>query len=262
MMIHKDVDIQDRLAVAYHRFNRRKYVNPDPLEFLYEYAALRDREIVALIASALAYGRVAMIKQSVGAVLEVMGSSPADYLAASSSTSLQKDFSGFKHRFAAGKHLARMLTGAGDMIRDHGSLHACFLDGFDASDPTVLPGLTRFCERLVRAGDPGHLVPRPERGSACKRMHLFLRWMVRKDAVDPGGWEDVDPSKLIVPLDVHMHRVAVFLGLTNRKAADLKTALEITAGFARWAPRDPVRYDFALTRFGIRGDMSMTDFFS
>jgi len=258
----KSQDIPEKLVSVYEQFNRREYVTPDPLEFLYNYPSVRDREIVGLTASALAYGRVAMIKRSVGAVLEIMGSSPAEYLALSSSASLGRDFSDFKHRFATGEHLSVMLTGARNMVREYGSLFACFLDGYDASDPDVIPALTRFCEKLVRVGDPGHLVPRPERGSACKRMHLFLRWMVRRDAVDPGGWEDVDPAKLIVPLDVHMHRVCTFLGLTSRKAADLKTALEITAAFTRWVPEDPVRFDFALTRFGIRGEMSIDEFFS
>jgi len=258
----KSQDIPEKLVSIYGRFNRREYVHPDPLEFLFHYPSLRDREIVALTASALAYGRVAMINRSVGTVLDVMGPSPADYVASASSTSLRRDFSEFKHRFATGEHLSVMLIGARNMIREYGSLLACFLDGYDAADPNVLPGLTRFCEKLVLAGDPAHLIPRPERGSACKRMHLFLRWMVRKDTVDPGGWDAVDPAKLIVPLDVHMHRVCTFLGLTSRKAADLKTALEVTAAFARWVPEDPVRFDFALTRFGIRGDMSIDEFFS
>ena len=261
-MNRKVPNIENKLASAYHQFNRPEYVRPDPLEFLYHYPSLRDREIVGLTASCLAYGRVVGIKRSVGAVLDVMEPSPADYLENASSASLLRDFAGFKHRFATGEHLAFMLTGARNMIRDYGSLYAAFLNGCVSSDLTVIPALTRFCEKLVQAGDPGHLIPRPERGSACKRMHLFLRWMVRKDTVDPGGWDDVSPSKLIVPLDVHMHRVCTFLGLTSRKAADLKTSMEITAAFGRFVPEDPVRFDFALTRFGIRGDMSMTEFFS
>jgi len=107
-----------------------------------------------------------------------------------------------------------------------------------------------------KRGDSGgigeHLLPRPERGSACKRLNLWLRWMVRRDAVDPGGWTGVSPAQLIVPLDVHMHRICRALGLTQRNAADLRTAVEITDAFRRFAPDDPVRYDFALTRLGIR----------
>ncbi|MBW2545477.1 MAG: TIGR02757 family protein, partial [Deltaproteobacteria bacterium] len=97
-------------------------------------------------------------------------------------------------------------------------------------------------------------VPLPAKGSACKRLNLFLRWMVRRDDVDPGGWDDIPPSKLVIPLDTHMHRICLAFGFTKRKQADMKTALEITDSFRAIVPDDPVRYDFALTRLGIRKD--------
>jgi len=96
--------------------------------------------------------------------------------------------------------------------------------------------------------------------SDLKRLHLFLRWMVRRDEVDPGGWESVTPARLIVPLDTHMHRIALRLGLTSRKQANLRTAGEITAAFRALERDDPVRYDFCLTRLGIRNDMSIEEF--
>jgi len=101
------------------------------------------------------------------------------------------------------------------------------------------------------------LIPCPQKKSACKRLHLYLRWMVREDAVDPGGWNRIPASKLLVPVDIHMHRIARMLNLTCRSQADIKTAMEITRGFCKWAPDDPVKFDFALTRFGIRSDMDI-----
>lgn len=98
----------------------------------------------------------------------------------------------------------------------------------------------------------GHLLPLPSRGSACKRLHLFMRWMVRNDDVDPGGWNMIPASELMVPVDVHMHRIGIKLGFTNRKAADAKTVIEITEGFRVVSSDDPVKYDFALTRSGIQ----------
>ncbi len=100
--------------------------------------------------------------------------------------------------------------------------------------------------------ESGHLLPLPSRGSACKRLHLFMRWMVRNDDVDPGGWNMIPSSELIVPVDVHMHRIGIQLGFTSRKAADAKTAKEITEGFRVVSSDDPVKYDFALTREGIQ----------
>lgn len=166
-------------------------------------------------------------------------------------------FTEFRHRFAGGSHLAAMLIGAKQIITAHGSLCKCFLEGLGPDDATVLPALSSFAESFVAASDNGcaHLIPLPHRGSACKRMNLLLRWMVRKDAVDPGGWDEVPASKLIIPLDVHMHRISARLGFTGRKQADMRTALEITAAFRSLVPDDPVRYDFVLTRLGIRDDI-------
>jgi len=101
------------------------------------------------------------------------------------------------------------------------------------------------------------LISRPDKGSACKRLHMYMRWMVRSDDIDPGCWPEISPSKLIVPLDTHMFNIAKQLGLTTRNQANLATALEVTAGYAKLRPRDPVRYDFALTRLGIRSDTDL-----
>ena len=88
-------------------------------------------------------------------------------------------------------------------------------------------------------------------GSAFKRLNLFLRWMIRDDRVDPGGWKGITASKLIIPLDTHMHRISLHLGLTERKQADMKTAVEVTESFKNIEKKDPIRYDFSLTRIGI-----------
>jgi uncharacterized protein (TIGR02757 family) len=119
----------------------------------------------------------------------------------------------------------------------------------------VLGPLTAWTAWLRNAAehpDIDHLLPDPARGSTCKRLHLYLRWMVRSDAVDPGGWRGIDPACLIVPVDVHMHRIGRALRFTQRRSPSLESAREITEAFRRIQPTDPVRYDFALTRFGIR----------
>lgn len=244
------------LERLYHRYNRREYVHPDPLEFLYDYKDLKDREIVGLIASSLAYGRVNIILKSVSYILDKTGPAPAEFLKSASSEDLRVMFADFRHRFATGHHISAMLTRAGQLITEYGSLYPCFLEGLGKDDETVLPALTAFAGKLVGNGACGHLIPIPEKGSACKRLNLFLRWMVRKDAVDPGGWDKVSPSKLIMPIDVHIHRICLGAGLTSRKQANMRTALEITSVFRRMVPDDPVRYDFTLSRLGIRDDIS------
>ena len=187
--------------------------------------------------------------------------SPSIFVAESSLETFQNALYNVKHRFATGDHLASLLLGVKQVLNQYGSLHACFMAGMN-NDDTVLPALAHFAAEVTSCADGGvgHLVPSPDKGSACKRLNLFLRWMVRSDDVDPGDWKDVSASKLIIPLDTHMHRISLSLGLTKRKQANMGTAKEITEGFRQISPDDPVKYDFALTRLGMRGDKELSTF--
>jgi uncharacterized protein (TIGR02757 family) len=264
MTREKDTLQREILEELYSKYNHRQFVHPDPLEFLYPYPDPRDREIVALIASCLAYGRVIQILRSVASVLERMNPSPHLFLMNASFKQVRASFSGFRHRFTGEEDLSSMLWAARATIEEHGSLQRCFAAELKEEDKTVLPALTAFVNalslKLPRSLDG--FLPCPSKRSACKRLHLFLRWMVRRDEVDPGGWDLVPASKLIVPLDTHMHRMGLVLRLTARKQADLQTAMEITNAFRKVAPHDPVKYDFALTRLGIRDDLSPQEFFA
>ncbi len=254
--------MRKELEHLYERYNKREFVHPDPLEFLYDYEDLCDREIVGLLASSLAYGRVSQINKSISIVLDRMTPSPFRFLEKASMESLLRTFYGFKHRFTTGDELAAMLFGMKNVIIKYGSLYACFKTGFINNGKSILPAITEFVEALNSGFNcrSNSLLPLPAKGSACKRINLFLRWMIRRDDVDPGGWDDVPTSGLIVPLDTHMHRICLTLGLTKRKQADMKTALQITDSFRAVVPDDPVRYDFALTRLGIWKDASLESF--
>ncbi len=258
------ITLKMKLDELYEYYNNREFVHPDPLEFLYGYRDIRDREIVALVASSLAYGRVVQILKSVSTVLELMGPSPESFVIESSEDRIIRTFSEFRHRFTTGAEMAGMLIGVKRIISKGSSLYKTFLSGFGDNDDTVLPALSVFAGRLNAVAEccRSSLMPSPGLGSACKRLNLFLRWMVRRDRVDPGGWNRVPPSKLIVPLDTHMHRTGIRLGLTARKQADIKAAIEITEAFRRLCPEDPVKYDFALTRLGIRKDADPDLFFT
>jgi uncharacterized protein (TIGR02757 family) len=250
------------MEALYIHYNRREFIHPDPLEFVLRYGEPVDREVVGLVASSLAYGRVRQILKSVSGVLERMGSSPGRFLMDHPRSRIEHCFQDFKHRFTGGAELSALLGGIREALLAFGSLEACFLAGCRPEDETVLPALDRFCHRL-RCSCPeeltGILLPRPVWGSACKRLHLFLRWMAREDDVDPGVWKGVDPSQLIVPLDTHMFRTARALGITGRKQADLRAALEVTEAFRAISPQDPVKYDFALTRLGIRDGVDIRE---
>ncbi len=243
--------------LVYAAYNRREYVPPDPLQFLYRYARAEDREIAALIASSLAYGRVATILKSVSFVLGAMGDSPRAFVEDGREAEWRETFAGFRHRFTGGDDVAALLAGARSVTAERGTL-----GGFMERARRERGSLEGALDALVEAlslGRGGTLLSRPANGSACKRHFLMLRWMVRADAVDPGGWAGLDPAELIVPLDTHMYSIARALRFTRRASADLKTAREVTAAFSRLRPDDPARYDFALTRFGIRPGMSEAD---
>lgn len=249
--------LRNTLEDLYRQYNRRELVHPDPLEFVYEYHDPADREIVALIAASLAYGRVAQILRSVRQVLDLMGRQPRRFLERARTRQLQDALAPFKHRWTTGQEVADLLGGMQRVIRQHGSLQGAFAASLEPEHESVHPALEGFVEQL-RADSAlkrNSLLPCVQAGGACKRMHLFLRWMVRQDDVDPGCWQEVPQSELIVPLDTHMHRLGLVLGMTHRQQADLRTAMEITSGFKAICPEDPARYDFALTRFGIRPEL-------
>lgn len=255
-------EFADILEALHGTYNRRELVSPDPLEFLYEYPDPADREIVAMVASSLAYGRVQQIRASIRRVLQAMNGQPRRFVKDSAPARMQGALRGFKHRFSTGAEMAALLGGVRKSLRRHGSIEKCFARNVRPDDATVLPALEAFTRELHEAaGGPwNHLLCDASKGGACKRLHLMLRWLVREDAVDPGGWRSVSPAKLVVPLDVHMHRIARSMGATRRNSADRRTALEVTAAFAAIAPHDPVRYDFCLTRLGIRTEMKAAEF--
>jgi uncharacterized protein (TIGR02757 family) len=242
------------LENLYSCYNRRDLVEPDPLQFLYRYARVEDRELAGLVASGLAYGRVEQILKSTRRVLDLLGPSPSAFLAGAPLSRLVDLLSGFRHRFTPGAEIAAVLHAVSLMQEECGGS----IEGF-FSDRRALHSAEHFvCEVLGRSRlDSCSLLPRPSAGSACKRLNLFLRWMVRCDEVDPGGWTCMSPADLLVPLDVHMHRAGVALGMTSRVQGDLRTVLEITEGFRTIRPDDPARYDFSITRFGIRRELTL-----
>jgi uncharacterized protein (TIGR02757 family) len=240
------------LAAVYEQYNHPEFIGADPLQFVFHYEAACDREVAGLIAACIAFGNVKQISESVRRVLAHFPSPRNDLLNARPSV-VRRYFLAWRHRYVDGEDLSRFLLGIRHVLVKYGSLDACFASGYDENHETVLPALEHFVDEL-RAGCGGHrnyLLTSPRDGSACKRLNLYLRWMVRRDEVDPGVWTGVPAAKLVVPLDTHMHRMALALGFTQRKQGNLRTALEVTEQFRRIAPDDPVRYDFALTRFGM-----------
>ncbi len=247
------------LERLYARYNHRVCVPPDPLQFVYRYTERRDMEIAAFVASALAYGRVRQIERSLTQLFDRMDNTPFHFTSHFDGAARAK-LRSFKHRFTTGDDLSDLLALFRRVFDDYGGLESFFTLGCHDEDATVLPALSRFCESLgqMQGGQAStglnYLLANPSRGSASKRLNLFLRWMVRRDEVDLGLWQRINKARLVVPMDVHMGRLCRILGLHDDKTISLSTALKVTRAFARMNPEDPVKYDFALSRLGILED--------
>ncbi len=239
------------LESIYSEYHKPCFIHPDPLEFLFRYPLSGDREIAGLIASSLATGRVMSILKIVEHILEKIPS-PRDSLMVMNKTDITEAFRNFRYRFYGSESLIDFLCGIKRVIGEFGTLNDCFLAGMKRTAGNILPALSIFAHRFNSdSSGRRQILPDPDKGSACKRLNLFLRWMARQDSIDPGGWEGILPADLIIPLDIHMHRIAGLLGFTERKNADMRCALEITARFKEYDSADPARYDFSLTRLGI-----------
>lgn len=241
----------------------------DPIRFPASYERPADRELAAWIASAFAYGRVETILASVGRLLASLGPRPADALDRISDFRrfAREDLAGFRHRFHSAQDAAALLYAIQRARAEAGTVREFFEREHRVEEADVAGLLSRVVLRIAAfdwrpvtgrralADDSPvrFFFPSPASGSACKRWNLYLRWMVRRDAMDFGLWSAIPTSRLVIPTDTHVHRVARRLGLTRRKAADWKTAREITNRLARFDPEDPVRYDYALCELGTIG---------
>lgn len=213
-------------------------------------------EIAGFLAACFAYGAVEQIEKFLTNLLGKMGKSPAKFIKNLSIKDKQK-FKSLKYRFNNSGDIISLLTILKKILKRYSSIENLFLACYSDSDENIIPAAKKFIQvflklhnRPIPAGLK-FLLSNPANGGTCKRLFLFLRWMVRKDKVDTGLWKTIDKSKLIVPVDVHIGRLSRILGLHNRKTVNLKTALEISTSLRVICPQDPVKYDFALCRIGI-----------
>jgi uncharacterized protein (TIGR02757 family) len=252
--------IKSVLEKLYQKYNHRHLIKPDPLQFVYNYSNPADMEIAGLLAAVIAYGRVQQIEKDLTELFNRMNKCPYDFVTNFKKAD-RKKLDGFKHRFTRGDDISDLLELLRDIIKEKGSIKNYFLSGYKKQDKNIIPALSNFCESLLEKYRRQHdgqvtkglkyLLVCPANGSVCKRLNLFLRWMVRDDDVDCGLWKSIDKAKLIVPIDVHMGRLCKILGFYKQKTVSLSAAIEITKSFSEIEPDDPVKYDFALSRVGI-----------
>jgi uncharacterized protein (TIGR02757 family) len=237
----------DRL---YNLFDR-SFISPDPLECVPLNGNQKDTELSAFIASVFAYGRADLIVKNVSYILGELGKRP--YAALKNGTYSSK-LKSFKYRFHKRADLLWLLDRLREIYEEYGSLEKAFIATGENHFDRLHGFSLHFHKKLgKRSQARTFLVPSPKSGAACKRMNLFLRWMVRSDSLDLGLWKKVKPSELIIPLDVHVHRIAGRIGLVSNGAANFKKAVELTENLKLLDPADPVRYDFAICSLGKLG---------
>ena len=257
-------EFRSRLNQLYADFNHPESAF-DPIQVVRRYERIDDREIIAFIAAGLAFGRVASIVASIEAVCAVLGPSPA---AAVRRFDPDRDGAALLplvHRWIKGRDLVALLWMLRQMLDEAGSLEAYFAKGCVEGAADVSDALESFSTRaraidlrpaygkVPRAPGVYFFFSRPSSGGACKRLNLFLRWMVRQDGVDLGGWQTPQASQLVIPLDTHTIRTGRCLRLTKRVSPGWKMAADITASLRSIDAADPVRYDFALCHLSMMG---------
>ncbi len=248
----------------YREYNFRERILHDPIEFPHKYKNPEDIEVSGFIASCLAYGRVELFKPVVEKILSLMGEHPYSFLMDFDVGKQGQRFT-FKYRFNESRDILCLLFIIHELLKKYSSVEAAFKSYYAPDDPDTGKGIIGLVADVMsintsviygrdsRPHGMTHFFPTPAKGSACKRMNLFLRWMVRDRDIDFGIWKGIPKNKLVIPLDTHIARISRCLGLTRRTSTDWKAAVEITEALKKFDPEDPLKYDFALCHHGISG---------
>ncbi len=250
------------MDTLYSEFNVGQSVS-DPVWMVHRYQRAEDREVVAFIAAALAFGRVQSVLNSIEGMLAVMGPSPAAFVREFTPARDRDRFRHLVHRWTNGADFAALVWILHQVIEQSGSIESFFAEGLTENAVDVGVALQSFSTRALalnvsavygrKRPKPGvaYFFSRPLSGGACKRLNLFLRWMVREDRVDLGVWKKVRPGQLIVPLDTHIIRVGRCLRLTRLKSPGWRMAADITASLRAIDPLDPIKFDFSICHLGM-----------
>lgn len=247
-------NISKLLETLYSKYNS---VNSsvDPIWNLKNVKSNLDKEILAFITSCYSYGNITQINKFINNVLNLTGPKISEFLISFNGYQSIDKYN-FVYRFNTNKDFFDLIFAISDVLKNYGSLKSLFLKHYNTEDVNVINALYGFTSeiRSVQKYNKSfeYLLPVIGRKSACKRLFLFLRWMVRKDNVDLGLWNNhIHTSKLIIPVDTHIYKISRKYGLITRKSLDLMFAVELTEKLKEFDPDDPVKYDFSLCHLGV-----------
>ncbi len=239
---------------VYAEYHHRKYTVNDPVHWLYSFPDKGDKEVVGLISALLAFGNAKAFNNKIAWILSLWRF-PSKELMNWSRNDFVSTLIDFRHRFVSGIVMAHLLYGIRRIIEEHRSIGSCFYKHYKKSSGNLWHTIDNFTDELRKSADCSlnFLLPIPKKGGACKRVWLYLRWMVRKDEIDVGCWKFLKQEQLIVPLDTHVYQWAVALRLISPCSLNAKTAIYLTEVFRHINPDDPLRYDFSLCQAGMLG---------
>ncbi|MCR9064550.1 MAG: TIGR02757 family protein [Cytophagales bacterium] len=249
-------ELEDLLNNKFEQFNEVGFIKDDPISIPRSFKKKEDIEISGFFASILAWGQRKTIINKCHALFELMDNSPFDFIMNHEEHDLKR-FETFKHRTFNSTDTLYFIEAIKVLYTQHGGLQGAFSKGLTSTDKNVKNAIRNFQKTFFSLEDyPQRIqkhVSSPLSNSACKRINMYLRWMVRKDekGVDFGLWDTIHTSQLVCPCDVHVERVAKKLGLATIPKVNWKMAEEITDNLKQFDPEDPVKYDFALFGLGI-----------
>jgi uncharacterized protein (TIGR02757 family) len=252
-------ELKKRLDELYLIY-KRKFSSKDPVWTLHKFSEPADIEIIGLITSVYSYGQVDLINKFTGKLLSAIGNKPHEFTINFEKRKDKKFLKNLNYRFNTDKDLADLFSSLNSNILKYGSLYNIFKQHYAEEQDNIIPALTGFTEKLRKkmpirknALFRDYLIPSPLQKSTCKRLNMFLRWMIRHDDIDLGIWKQFSTSKLIIPVDVHIARISFERGFVKRRTVDMKFAVELTEFLKKFDKNDPVKYDFALCHMGIEG---------
>ncbi len=253
--------LKQRLDYHYKAFDKSQ-ISPDPLQFLHLFDNEKDIEAIGFIASIFAYGNVKQIINTLDKILLITNNKPYNFIINFGKKNYSTKLNGLKHRFYSDEDIKILFHTLNKIYKKNEMLKNLYLTFYNESQINLKSSMSEFSNHLITSTKEfggkelslgiKFMFPLPELGSACKRMNLFIRWMVRKDELDFGLWSEIPTNKLLIPVDTHVARVCRSLKLTNRKNADWLMAEEITDNLRKFDSNDPVKYDFAICHIGMR----------
>lgn len=256
--------LRQKLEAVHHQFVLTRQIEKDAIAPALAFKDPLDQELIAFLCAVIAYGKIAHIQASARKLIAPMGDRPVQWLRKASPEQIRQATLGWNHRFNTDKDMQLLLLVLRQVYLNFSNLEEFVAPLDDRTSFDVIESMINKFQAVdvspfAKLPDPGHsfwfLLPRPSAGSACKRLCLFLRWMVGQSEMDLKLWKSMRTKDLIIPVDTHLLKQARSLGLTRRKSADRKTALEITQKLRLLDATDPTRFDFALCHLGVKGEI-------